>query len=772
MYKEGFICCDNFKKELILKSRCEIKNYIFITSSDLLSVFYGKCETNAIYLLMKEYNISYDLASECIFYIPYIDLNKEYDNEKLNNLSNMKKFLINNNAFSKDELLLYRLKQYPITLIDYPCSKVFTSIKNELKKITEVYEVENEVINKDLDVYVFDTAHEEARFICSEIIKLNKKGISNFNIYVENITDELSYELKRMISTYNIPLSLSKQKNIKSTKVASLFLEYLNKYNSFNEVFNNLEEYRSSDIYKKIFNLVVNKKLVNERPSDTYKYLNDLLADTSYKADIYKNMISTASMKSFRECDYVFYPSLNLGVAPSIYKDDKYLKDKELEIIGLDTSEEKTQESYNKLKKILSTTKNLTLSYVKKSGGIEAYPSNIFDEFNVSLKSTDDYFGYSKLEDEMELASDLSINAKYNTISQNLEKYDVSGIKFNTYDNKYKPIDKSLLVGKKRILSYSSESKYYECPFKYYCSKILGIDEFKDSDATILGSFVHAVLENSYDNDFDDLFDIALEEVKKEKKLETFSNKQLFYAKLMYEDVCRLLVSFNKEYELKNGFNHNLECEINSSTLPFKGIVDKILWKEENGVIYAVIVDYKTGTDEMDLFNVEDGFNLQLPSYMYLISEYEKFLGKEIKIIGVYLQKVNRIITKDKKATLDDAKKDDFRLTGYTINNYADYIKFDLDELYVKKTFKKDHTSGSNSRVMSYTDESNLIDLTKDLILKAHQNINDACFEISPKVIKDEKGVTKKDSCEYCSMKDVCYKKYDDIKYLNYKKFE
>ena len=45
--------------------------------------------------------------------------------------------------------------------------------------------------------------------------------------------------------------------------------------------------------------------------------------------------------------------------------------------------------------------------------------------------------------------------------------------------------------------------------------------------------------------------------------------------------------------------------------------------------IYAVLIDYKTGKDVLSLDNVEDGFHLQLPAYMYLLSCYEPFQGKK-----------------------------------------------------------------------------------------------------------------------------------------------
>ena len=51
----------------------------------------------------------------------------------------------------------------------------------------------------------------------------------------------------------------------------------------------------------------------------------------------------------------------------------------------------------------------------------------------------------------------------------------------------------------------------------------------------------------------------------------------------------------------------------------FKGVIDKVLYKEEDDITYLVVIDYKTGTAGIDIKNMEYGLGMQLPIYLYLL---------------------------------------------------------------------------------------------------------------------------------------------------------
>ena len=53
------------------------------------------------------------------------------------------------------------------------------------------------------------------------------------------------------------------------------------------------------------------------------------------------------------------------------------------------------------------------------------------------------------------------------------------------------------------------------------------------------------------------------------------------------------------------------------------GVIDKVLYKEEDNTTYLVVVDYKTGSTNINLKNMEYGLGLQLPIYLYLSNKME-----------------------------------------------------------------------------------------------------------------------------------------------------
>ena len=191
---------------------------------------------------------------------------------------------------------------------------------------------------------------------------------------------------------------------------------------------------------------------------------------------------------------------------------------------------------------------------------------------------------------------------------------------------------------------------------------------------------------------------------------------------------------------------------------------------EIDGEIYAAIMDYKTGKDYITLDNVEDGFHLQLPSYMYLLSKSERFKGKRIHIIGIYLQKVN-MIALDNSIDILSQREKSFRLQGFTINDPSLILKLDpgfnkSDYIQSMMTLK-DGSFGKYSKIITKDEEDELILKMDELIHKAKDGVMNADFKIAPKLINN-----KDKSCTFCKYKDICFKKYNDYVELEEKKFK
>ena len=191
------------------------------------------------------------------------------------------------------------------------------------------------------------------------------------------------------------------------------------------------------------------------------------------------------------------------------------------------------------------------------------------------------------------------------------------------------------------------------------------------------------------------------------------------------------------------------------------GIIDKIRYKEENGVTYLVVIDYKTGNTDIKLNNMEYGLGMQLPIYLYL-SNYLDL--DNIKIVGFYLQKLLVNVVDNKKDYLE-AKEDSLKLEGYSIDEENILSKFD-NTYNDSKLIKSMRTSSkgfySYSKVLSNDEINDIICKTDKLIDKVIDNILDGEFSINPKVIDGENV-----SCSFCEYNDICFRNEKNIEYIN-----
>lgn len=766
--KEGFIICDNNTKKRIIKEEKKFKNYIFLSFNELKNKIYGCCDKESVVVLMNDYSLSYDLALEYIKYIPYVD-DVCYNDMKLDSIVSAKNHLISLGLFKRDDFFMYRLRQFPLTFIEPIDNVEYKKIKEIVEKYTQVFEYEIAKKQYKNVVYSYNTITDEVLGVCSKIVGLIKQGVSKDNIHILNMNSDYEYEFKRIAKNFNLPISYTSSKNISYLPISKLFLSSLNECATFTEVLDKLP--KDDKYYSVIFNLIDSYNLTDMIPASCYSLAKKLLKNCNVIEDIYDEMITLDEFDYYTDDDYVFYLGLNLGLAPRVYKDDGYLNDFELSKISLMRSIDKNKYEKNKLYNILTTVKNLIPSFKKNAAGISCEMANCINELKLEVVDQNISFGYSMVEDKLYLATLLSKYQKYKDFNDYLGIYDISSLKYQSFDNKYKKIKKKLLddfYEKKPLkLSYSSIKTYFQCPFHYYADRVLGLDEFESGLAARLGTFSHAVLEDSYNNDFN--FD---ESINKNMNECAVDFKDKFFFNVM-KGVLSNLITFNKEHEKISSLDKvERECHITSigDGYIFEGFIDKLLYKEINNEIYAAIIDYKTGKDIVSLDNVSDGFHLQLPSYMYLLSKYEPFKGKKINIIGIYLQKVN-IIALDNTISIEDQRNKSFRLQGYSNKDRSllallDPNYYSSDYIQSMMTLKSGEF-GRFSKIISNDEINDMIILVDDLINKASIDIHNGEFSISPKKID---GVNQ--SCTFCKYKDLCFVKYNDFIDLEKKEFK
>ena len=251
-----------------------------------------------------------------------------------------------------------------------------------------------------------------------------------------------------------------------------------------------------------------------------------------------------------------------------------------------------------------------------------------------------------------------------------------------------------------------------------------------------------------------------------------FTNKEQHFIEKLKQEINFALKTIKEQtkYQSLNNILTEQEVTIEKNKnlkVTFKGIIDKILYNEENEV---AIIDYKTGNTDIKLDLVDYGLSMQLPVYLYLANHLEKI--KNPTFAGFYLQQVlhKEIIRKNNK-TYEEQRLDNLKLNGYS--NEDKNIIEKLDNTYENskliKGLKIAKTGNFDSRSKTITNDQikELITKTDQIIDKTINQIEETNFEINPKIIN---GINK--SCEYCKYKDLCFKTPKNNIYIKIEKEE
>lgn len=764
-----FITNNSSKNYLIKKINQipKILNVKVITPRELIENYYFKYDEQAIYYLMNKYKIKYDIAKIYLNNMYYV--NEPNSIEKINNIYNLKKELIDNNLLISNSYYNEYLKNKKI--IVYNVNNLSNIVKTILGKFE--YEIVNDYsgIYKH-DIYEYKTLEDEVIGCAIKCINLIKKRIDINKIYLTNLNDEYRLIIKRIFEIFKIPVYLNNNLSIYSTHTCRKFLSL---YSS--DVSKTLKDLADTikdsemDIYNKIVN-ICNKYVWCEDYLDVKELILNDLKKTNISQPLLDNCVKEVSIEQpFLDDDYIFLLGFNQGEIPIIYKDEEYLSDVEKNLLNIETSVDKNIRVKEDTINIIKRTKNLIISYKLKSLTDTFSISNINEnlDFNI-VEGVIDEYTHSKLYNDISLAKSLDLFNKYGTISDNLNLlYGRYALNYRTYDNSFKGIDKQLLykyLDNKLLLSYSSLDNYNRCNFRYYLSNILKLNIYEETFMQLIGNLFHYVLSKAFlpDFNYDECFD---EFINKD-----LNKKESFFIKKLKGEL-RFIIDTINEHNTHTQLNNelyedkiyvNLEGNIK---VTFMGIIDKLKYKKINDRYVVAIIDYKTGNPNLNLNNIVYGIEMQLPIYIYLAHKHPKF--EHIEIAGFYLQKIlNNEIIADKKNSYEALKKKNLLLQGYSNENQNILEYFDDD--YADSSMIKGLKMSSKgfyaySKVISNNTIDKLLDLTEDKINSSAKNILDAQFMINPKRI----GVNNL-GCEFCSFKDICFRTEKDI--VNLKEYK
>lgn len=347
-------------------------------------------------------------------------------------------------------------------------------------------------------------------------------------------------------------------------------------------------------------------------------------------------------------------------------------------------------------------------------------------------------------------------------------------------------------------LSQSRLEKYVKCRFGYYCTYVLALREQKTSEfaAVDSGNFIHRILECFFRSAVDDsgtLASFSREEIERIADEVIAEYKQsILPPSLSMEESGRLPHLYRRLRELSIMMIENIldefsaseftprffELPINKdadlkplefrlkdgSTLTLPGVIDRVDLCRKDGKLYVRVVDYKTGTKEFTLSDLESGLNTQMLIYLYTLCHASAFfssMGDASEIVptgALYHSSALSEITLD---TYPDESTDvralaekGFHRTGVLLKDDAILraMNANLDPTYlpgVKRKSEKGSASGA-----AYVDAERLAAIEgeiREVICTVAEAMRSGSATAEPNVKTGPKS-----PCTYCKMRPIC----------------
>ena len=757
-FNNKIVILNDYAKKSFIKKINKLINVKVITLSELKKKYYFDYDNKAIYFVSNKYNCIPEIAK---IYIENTYFIGDIDTKKVNFLKEIKEELDTNNLLTYNNLFKEFLKGKDIVLYNLKyVDKFYKNIFKELESYSNITNYNDEDTESVKELYKANNSEEEITFVCSSITKLIKSGVNINNIKLANVKSDYEFIIRKTFKLFNIPINLPSFETIKST---SLVIKFKELYNSdisitiekLKEFINTKEE---NDIFKCIIIIVNNYSWANDFELVKDMVFNEI-DNIKTPREKLKNAVEVIEFKKelVSDDDYVFLIGYNEGVIPVNYKDEDYLSDEEKSKLGLSTSFELNENAMNEVKDSIKNIKHLIVTYPSHNLSSEIYISSSYEKDLFEEKELNISFNESNAYNKLKLVSEKDENSKFGTVTDDLLKLSshYKDMKYSSFDNKYKLIDKSKIknfFNNGLTLSYTSMNDYYMCSFRYYLDYILKVNKYEDTFEAIVGTIFHKILSMCFESDIDI---IRTYESEIEKSDYEFSESEKFFLCILKDELVLVIETIKNQLSYTQLTESMYEKEIiidvdKDLHIRFKGFVDKILYNKFNGKTVVAIIDYKTGNPNLNINNSIYGLEMQLPVYIYLI----KNEIKDVKIGGFYLQKILNNIT-DKEKRLDSLK-----LQGYT-NSDLDIIDKVDSSFNDSKVIKSLRTSSKGfyaySKIINDEEIDILNKVVETKIKEASMNILDSKFDINPKEMNNEII-----GCKFCKYKDICFMKPKD----------
>ncbi len=761
--KELFIICSNEDKKRIVSYISKQKKMYaihFFTMSEIKKKLFFDYSKECIYETSTYLNVKPSVAKVYIDNLYYVE-DKRYYNKKLDELVALKKYLDEKNLLIYDSYFISYIKNKNFVVYNLPyLTKFEKKLIDSIKEYAFVSYYETEKQEYHPIVYRSFTLEEEVEFVVNKMIDLIKKGISISKIKLVNIDSDYTSALKRIFDFYQIPIDLHEQVSLYETQLGRDFISHYE--SDIEKTIAYLKNKYEDDSINKIISICNDYNFISD-----YNLVKECIVDdmkgTMLSHEQYKNAVEVISIKEVEEDDFVFLMNFNLNKIPKFKKDEDFITDSMKKFVGLDFTYEENKMISSKVKRQISSIKNLVITYKEKSISTTYYPSHLIQELSLEVKDASYSYKYSTLATKIKLAKKIDRFIKFGTKEEDMDQlYKSVFIPYNTYDNQFTGIKKEdfySYIHNDLKLSYSTLDNYNHCAFKYYVSSVLKLDIYEENFITFIGSLFHYILEKGLVDDIDILKEVHYFIQRSERNL---SIKEEFLLKKLIKELHFIIKTIKeqiKHSKLKDMlFENKIEIQMDKEiAVTFKGFIDKICFKKIGDKTVVAIIDYKTGNTQIDLRNSLYGIGMQLPIYLYLTSHYEKI--ENAVFAGFYLQRIlSEEVEIQENKTQEEIKKENLKLKGFS-NSDPEILEL-FDDSYENSEVIRSmgiYKNGNfkTTKVLSDTQITNLISLTEEVVKKTRDHILESDFKINPKQIGNKEE--DKIGCMYCKFRDICF---------------
>lgn len=699
-------------------------------------------------------------------------LRDTYSDDALNEYASYKQELVRSGMLHLDDAFITLLKRKHLFIYE---DQLDSTITNRLQELGIVFETIHLASDSSyITAFRFDTIDEEVHHISNQIAALIKNGVDIDHIFICGADDSYRYIMQKYCPMFGFSVLFPEKRKLSSHRLGKEFLNSAVTL-SLSDVYSVLKDKCRDEIdlrnLKLIVSLLLPYESMNLSSQLRSEVFRSILSTKPCVSQKFKNVVRAIDDFTSDPNDHIFVVNFSNGVFPKVYSDDSFLSDRQKKLLGLATSDELNLMSKNNAIRAISQPNIKSISFKEKSLDNQCYISFLIKELNIPLISPNfQSEQYGKVFLELLLASLLDLKRKYLFVDERYATLDSRiYIPYFKYDHSYKMVN---AISPKDIMKYSFSqfASFYECGFKYYVDKILGIGEFERSFSADCGSLIHSILQQMSNPDFDyeKAFEIEMAKYP-------FSNREkAFLEKVKYN--TENIIHFIAEHEIDNPY---IEKILRETPVSYKlsdnsyisGFIDKIILTSINNKRGYAIVDYKSTVHEFNEQEIKYGYSLQLPLYS-LISQSLPDIDNRT-LFGVYFEQITSKINAPADMYLPNSDyHKQFMLRGVTLDD-RDFIEsisnnYVLQSDYIKgmKVLK----NGSFDKRFKVRSIDKMYDMQRsalDVALKADSDIRNNRFSINPKQINK-----KNTPCKYCEFRDICYRRDADIVKIDLKSEE